>query len=131
MWTKAGWQLARMLAKKEPISRCLISQMASYVRFRRDKNTPYDKGCGKLLWDAWGGDAGINWASEKIKDIDRDLQPISSLELASVSVNEDYAIIMDRLAYSSKDMAEKIAKDIGCEGTHEHEFEGRDLVHAL
>ena len=41
--TKAGWQFARMLAKKEPISRCLISQMASYVRFKRDKklNTRY------------------------------------------------------------------------------------------
>ncbi|BCV04556.1 MAG: hypothetical protein CM15mV88_450 [Caudoviricetes sp.] len=30
---------------------------------------------------------------------------------------------MDRLAYSSKEMAEKIAKDIGCDGIHEHEFE--------
>jgi len=123
--TKAGWQLARMLAKKEPISRCLISQMASYVRFRRDKNVPYDKGCGKLLWDAWGGDAGINWASEKIKDIDRDLQPISSLELASMQINEDYAIFDDRLAYSSKEKAEEIASDIGCEGVHEHEYDGQ------
>lgn len=78
--TKAGWQFTKMLAKKQPISRCLISQMASYVRFRRDKDVPYSKGCGKLLWDAWGGDAGINWASKKIKEIDRDIEPVDSID---------------------------------------------------
>jgi hypothetical protein len=123
--TKAGWQFAQMLAKKEPISRCLISQMASYVRFRRDKNVSYEKGCGKLLWDAWGGDAGINWATDKIKEIDRDIEPITSLELASMKINEYYAIIDDRLAYSSKEKALEIANNIGCEGFHEHDYEGK------
>lgn len=77
--TKAGWQFTKMLAKKQPISRCLISQMASYVRFRRDKDVPYSKGCGKLLWDAWGGDAGINWASKKLKEIDKEIKPVDSI----------------------------------------------------
>ena len=52
------------------------------------------------------------------------------IELASMKVDDDFAIIMDRLAYSSKDMAEKIAKDIGCEGIHEHDFQER-FVYAL
>ena len=32
---------------------------------------------------------------------------------------------MDRLAYASKEQAEKITGDIGCEGIHEHEFENQ------
>ena len=123
--TKAGWQVSQMLAKKEPISRCIISQMASYVRFRRDKDVPYSEGCGKLLWDAWGGDAGINWASKKLKEIDREIKPVDSLKMASMEINEDYAIINDRLAYSTKEKAMEMSDDLGCQGIHEHDYEGK------
>ena len=40
-------------------------------------------------------------------------------------VNDDFAIIDDRLAYATKEMAEKAAKDVGVEGIHEHEYEGK------
>ena len=26
-------------------------------------------GCGRLMWLAWGGDAGIEWAQRKLKQI--------------------------------------------------------------
>ena len=35
-------------------------------------------------------------------------------------VNEDFAILDDRLAYSSQEKAEEMAKNIGCEGFHIH-----------
>jgi hypothetical protein len=35
------------------------------------------------------------------------------------------AIIDDRLAYSTKELAIQAAKDIGCDKYHEHEFEGK------
>lgn len=40
-------------------------------------------------------------------------------------VDENYAIIDDRLAYSSQEKAEEIAKDLGCEGFHIHEIENQ------
>ncbi len=40
-------------------------------------------------------------------------------------VDNNFAIITDRLAYSSKEKAEEIAKDMGCEGSHEHELEDK------
>ena len=40
-------------------------------------------------------------------------------------VDEEYAIIGDRLAYSTIESAEIAAEDFGCQGHHEHEFEGR------
>jgi len=40
----------------------------------------------------------------------------------SMLVNEDMAIIDDRLAYSTQEKAEEIAEDMGLEGFHTHEF---------
>ena len=40
-------------------------------------------------------------------------------------VDDNYAIISDRLAYATKEKAEKIAKDLGCGGYHEHELDGK------
>lgn len=45
-------------------------------------------------------------------------------ELSEV-VNDSMAIIDDRLAYATKELAIKAAQDIGCESYHEHEYEGK------
>ena len=44
---------------------------------------------------------------------------------SSVSVNDEFAIIDDRLAYSTPEKAQEMATNIGCEGIHEHEYEGK------
>ena len=49
----------------------------------------------------------------------------SKQEFKSVVVDENIAIIDDRNAYSTKEKALQVAKDVGCEGFHEHEFEGK------
>ena len=67
--TPQAWQFAKLLADGKPLSRCLISEMASYNRFEKKKDEPYNKGCGGLLWDAWGGEAGIRWAESKLDEI--------------------------------------------------------------
>jgi hypothetical protein len=74
--------------------------------------------CGTISFLLWGGKAGKTYAERKVKEFEQ-------LNLADVKVNDDYAIIMDRLAYATKEMAIKIAKDLGCDGFHEHEFEGQ------
>jgi len=67
--TPQAWQFAKLLSDGKPLSRCLISEMASYNRFEKKKDEPYNKGCGGLLWDAWGGEAGIRWAESKLDEI--------------------------------------------------------------
>tara|TARA_R100001443_G_scaffold116667_2_gene137945 strand:- start:8221 stop:9408 length:1188 start_codon:yes stop_codon:yes gene_type:complete len=49
----------------------------------------------------------------------------SKQELKSIIIDEDLAIIDDRTAYSTEEKALKVAKDLGCEGSHQHEFEGK------
>ena len=67
-----GKNRANQLAKGENITRDTIARMASFKRHQQHKDVPYSEGCGGLMWDAWGGDAGINWAIRKLKQIDNE-----------------------------------------------------------
>lgn len=49
----------------------------------------------------------------------------TGVKLATQVVNDTTAIIDDRLAYSTQEKAEEMAKDIGCEGFHTHDLEGK------
>ena len=76
------------------------------------------KACGTISYLLWGGKAGKRWAESKLKEL-------GEIELESMVVNENIAIIDDRVAFNTKEKALEIAKDLGCEGYHEHEFEGQ------
>lgn len=69
--TTVGWTRARQLANRESLTRKTIARMASFKRHQQHKDVPYDEGCGGIMWDAWGGDAGINWAIKKLEQIDK------------------------------------------------------------
>ena len=69
--TPVGWARANQLAKGENISRETIARMASFKRHQQHKDVPYSEGCGGLMWDAWGGTSGIEWAIRKLKEIDK------------------------------------------------------------
>ncbi|MCP3851687.1 MAG: hypothetical protein GY694_15825 [Gammaproteobacteria bacterium] len=67
--TGVGKARANQLAKGENISEDTIARMASFARHKKNSDTPYSEGCGKLMWDAWGGTSGIEWAQNKLKKI--------------------------------------------------------------
>lgn len=69
--TAVGWTRAGQLARKENISRETIARMASFKRHQQNKDVPYSEGCGGIMWDAWGGTSGIEWAINKLKQIDK------------------------------------------------------------
>lgn len=69
--TPVGKARANQLAKGEPISEETISRMASFARHAQNKDVPYSEGCGGLMWDAWGGTAGIEWAQNKLEEINK------------------------------------------------------------
>jgi len=70
--TPVGKARANQLANREPISEDTISRMASFERQRQNSDRPLGEGCGRLMWLAWGGDAGVEWASRKLKQIRKD-----------------------------------------------------------
>ncbi len=117
--TDVGKIRAQQLAQGKPISKETIKRMYSYLSRAEEYYKEGDnEACGTISYLLWGGKAGLRWSASKLKEL-------GELELASMKVNDDYAVIDDRLAYSSKEKAEEIAEDLGCEGTHEHEFEGQ------
>ena len=115
--TDVGKIRSATLEAKKPVSVETIKRMYSFLSRAEEYYKEGDnEACGTISYLLWGGKAGKRWAESKLKEL-------GELQLASVKVNDDFAIIMDRLAYSSKEKAEQIAEDIGCEGIHEHEYE--------
>ncbi len=67
--TPVGWTRASQLAGGKSLSRDTIARMASFKRHQQHKDVPYSEGCGGIMWDAWGGSAGVNWAISKMKEL--------------------------------------------------------------
>ena len=70
--TPVGKIRANQLANGEAISRDTIARMAAFERHRQNSQKELGDGCGRLMWLAWGGDAGIEWAQRKLEQIDRE-----------------------------------------------------------
>lgn len=66
-----GKKRASQIASKSKLSRDTIARMASFKRHQQHKDVPYSEGCGGLMWDAWGGTAGVNWASRKLDELEQ------------------------------------------------------------
>lgn len=69
--TLVGWARANQLANREPISFDTIKRMAAFQRFRQYAGKSYEEGCGTIMWDAWGGTEGIDYAIRKVKEIEK------------------------------------------------------------
>jgi len=67
--TAVGWVRANQLAKGENISEDTIARMASFARHKQNSEGNPNEDCGALMWLCWGGTAGIEWASNKLKEI--------------------------------------------------------------
>lgn len=67
--TPVGWARANQLAKGENISEETIARMSSFARhYENSKGNP-NEDCGALMWLAWGGTEGIEWAGRKLEQI--------------------------------------------------------------
>lgn len=83
--TDVGKQRANQLANGEAISVDTIKRMYSYLSRHEadlDASSGYSDGCGKLMYDAWGGKAGLRWAESKLKEL-------GEIEASQKFANED------------------------------------------
>ena len=71
--TAVGKRRASQLASKSSITVSTIKRMYSYLsRHAPDlkSSKSYSDGCGKLMYDSWGGKAGLRWSKSKLKELD-------------------------------------------------------------
>ena len=72
--TDVGKQRASQLAKGENISVDTVKRMYSYLsRHKADlqSSKSYDDGCGKLMYDSWGGEPALKWAETKLRQLEK------------------------------------------------------------
>ncbi len=118
--TQVGKVRAATLAKKGKIQVSTIKRMYSYLSRAEEYYDPNDsKACGTISYLLWGGKAALGWSRNKLREL-------GELELETRVVNDSYAIIDDRLAYSSKEKALEMAQSLGCEGFHVHKLEEKE-----
>ncbi len=110
--TNVGKTRAHQLCNGENISRETISRMSAFRRHEQNKDVPYSEGCGGLMWDAWGGDAGISWAENKLKKIDEKLDA-EDIEMINGIID---ILVQIKDTDNRKTILETILKDFDEEG---------------
>jgi hypothetical protein len=81
--TEVGKIRANQLANGEPISEETIQRMYSYLSRHKvdlDSSKSYDDGCGKLMYDSWGGLSALSWAESKINSFEKNNMSIQRFQ---------------------------------------------------
>lgn len=82
--TEVGKVRANQLASGKPLTMDTIHRIFSYLsRHKGDlkSSKSYDEGCGKLMYDAWGGETMLHWCERKINSANK--QNMSKQEFAT------------------------------------------------
>ena len=106
--TAVGKIRANQLANGEAITRETIARMAGFERHRQNSQKELGDGCGRLMWLAWGGDEGIEWASRKLQQIDNSAfsKKLSDAELYA-GLSDFYG---DAFTKASKEVQDEMIK---------------------
>ena len=111
--TAVGWTRARQLVNGEALSLSTVKRMYSFFsrhevdKKGKDWNNAENPSNGKIMWLAWGGDAGFSW-SRKIVEREKNMNK-------SAGLSEELEEIKDIL----DDVINPITKTIEIEETDE------------
>lgn len=70
--TAVGKRRASQLASRENLTVSTIKRMYSFLSRHKgdlEASKSYSDGCGKLMYDAWGGKAALRWSKSKLKSL--------------------------------------------------------------
>jgi hypothetical protein len=102
--TSIGKIRAKQISKGEKLSVSVIKRMYSYLSRAEEYYDESDtKACGTISYLLWGGKAAKRWAESKLKEL-------GELDLASQIINDEMAIIDDRLAFATKRVSNSSSK---------------------
>jgi len=73
--TRVGWTRANQLANQEPLSEETVGRMASFRRHQQNADGDPTQDCGAIMWLAWGGEAGVSWAEQKMDELQNKVMP--------------------------------------------------------
>ena len=111
--TAVGWTRARQLANGGELSPDTVKRMAQFNRHRKNakvdpkyKSEPWrDK--GHLMWLAWGGTSGVNWAMSKAEAMKKQAKDSIMSEFESGNLKDDVGRVV-----SSRLVAQKMCDSL-------------------
>jgi hypothetical protein len=117
--TMVGWTRAGQLSRGETLSLSTVKRMYSYFsrhevdKKGKDWNNAENPSNGKIMWLAWGGDAGFSW-SRKIVNREKNMK--KSLEIQEVieeikDMVDDLVNPIDTVIEVAEDSLEKSIMD--------------------
>ena len=120
--TAVGWTRAGQLARGETLSLSTVKRMYSYFsrhevdKKGKDWDNAENPSNGKIMWLAWGGDAGFSW-SRKIVNREKNMK--KSVELNEIveeikSILDDVVNPITKVIEIEDDLAKKY-DNCGCE----------------
>jgi hypothetical protein len=107
--TQVGWIRAAQLAGRENLSVDTIGRMAQFERFQQYKDDPYlgedgQVNCGRVMWDAWGGDEGIEWAKRKLEEISNSNNlEVDNMKTEKTGIEKAFKNLSDALGFTAKE----------------------------
>ena len=119
--TAVGWTRARQLVNGEALSLSTVKRMYSFFsrhevdKKGKDWNNAENPSNGKIMWLAWGGDAGYSW-SRKIVEREKNMNK----SVDSIEVLEEIKDMLDDVVnpitktVEIEDGFEKVYQDCGC-----------------
>jgi hypothetical protein len=134
--TAVGWTRAGQLARGETLSLSTVKRMYSYFsrhevdKKGKDWDNAENPSNGKIMWLAWGGDAGFSW-SRKITQREKNMK--KSVELNEIveeikSILDDAVNPITKVIEIEDDLAKAEhmtdTKDCKCEGCMECKANG-------
>jgi hypothetical protein len=149
--TQVGKVRAQQLVNGENLSLDTIRRMRSFLIRQKDNydlavsRKDYDA-CGYISYLLWGGEAALPWTEKKLRQAgeefeldttslpDYNNETSGSLETKIIEglIKSQFEIV-DRIegipVYSTIEGATAKARDMGCEGVHEHKLENGEVVY--
>ena len=113
--TMVGWTRAGQLARGETLSLSTVKRMYSFFsrhevdKKGKDFNNAENPSNGKIMWLAWGGDAGFSWSRKIVnreKNMKKSIQMQETIEEIK-SILEDVINPIDTVVEFSDDVLEK------------------------
>jgi hypothetical protein len=118
--TMVGWTRAGQLARGETLSLSTVKRMYSFFsrhevdKKGKDFNNAENPSNGKIMWLAWGGDAGFSWSRKIVnreKNMKKSIQMQETIEEIK-SILEDVINPIDTVVEVSDDVIEKSNEEI-------------------
>ena len=133
--TQVGKVRAQQLANRESVSLDTVRRMRAFLIRQKDNyelardRKDYDA-CGYISYLLWGGEAALPWAEKKLRQAGEEF--VTDNDIIEEIIRQEMSIVT-RIegvpVYSMKEEAIAKAKELGCDGYHEHTLASGEVVY--